>query len=413
MSERAALHLFEGYGIELEYMIVDQETLAVRPIADKLMEQVGGGYDREVDLGEVAWSNELALHVIEMKSNGPSSTLSGLAPKFQANVERIDGLLAPMGARLLPTAMHPFMDPSREMRLWPHEDDVIYKTFDRIFDCRGHGWANLQSTHINLPFSGDDEFGRLHAAIRLVLPLIPGLAASSPFVEGKKTALLDSRLDVYRRNSKAVPICAGRVVPERVFTRAEYEGKLLQSIYDALKPHDPEGILAHEWSNSRGCIARFERSAIEIRLLDIQECPVADIALAAVVVGAVRMLVEERYCDTQVQRKFDEVGLAAQLIDGIRDADQALITDAALLSAFGFPGKGPARQRDVWQHVIESVVAKDPGYREWAPALKLYVEQGCLARRIVSACEHAELVDVYGQLARCLAKGELFRSAIA
>lgn len=411
MTERAALHLFEGFGIELEYMIVDKQTLAVRPIADKLMEQVGGGYDREVDLGEVAWSNELALHVIEMKSNGPSPTLSGLAPKFQANVERIDGLLAPMGARLLPTAMHPFMDPSREMRLWPHEDDIIYKTFDRIFDCRGHGWANLQSTHINLPFSGDEEFGRLHAAIRLVLPLVPGLAASSPFMEGKKTAFLDSRLEVYRGNSKRVPLCAGRVIPERVFTRAEYEGKLLQSIYDALAPHDPEGVLAHEWVNSRGCIARFDRSAIEIRLLDIQECPAADIALAAAVVAAVRMLVEQRHCATETQRKFDEAGLAAQLLDGIRDGDQALITDPALLSAFGFPGTGPARQRDVWQHVIESVVASDPGYGEWAPALKLYVEQGCLARRILSACKHAPLVDVYGQLARCLAQGELFRPA--
>ena len=50
MSEPAALHLFEGYGIELEYMIVDRESLAVLPIADKLMAQVGGGYDREVSL---------------------------------------------------------------------------------------------------------------------------------------------------------------------------------------------------------------------------------------------------------------------------------------------------------------------------------------------------------------------------
>lgn len=417
MSERAALHLFEGFGIELEYMIVDQQTLAVRPIADKLMEQVGGGYDREVDLGEVAWSNELALHVIEMKSNGPSPTLSGLAPKFQANVERIDALLAPMGARLMPTAMHPFMDPNREMRLWPHEDDIIYKTFDRIFDCRGHGWANLQSTHLNLPFSGDDEFGRLHAAIRLVLPLIAGLAASSPFMEGRKTAFLDSRLDVYRGNAKRVPLVAGQVVPERVFTRAEYEGKLLQSIYTQIAPLDPEGVLAHEWLNSRGCIARFDRNAIEIRLLDIQECPAADIALAAAVVAAVRMLVQERHCNTETQREFDEAALSALLLDGIRDADQALIADAALLSAFGFPGKAPARQRDVWQHVIESVVATEPGYREWEPALSLYIQRGCLARRIVSAIEpasalvpeHARLVDVYGQLARCLAQGQLFR----
>src|SRR6195952_438897 len=354
-DQKPALHLFEGYGIELEYMIVDQETLAVRPIADKLMAEVGGGYDREVDLGDVAWSNELALHVIEMKSNGPSPTLTGLAAKFQSNVQRIDALLEPMGARLMPGAMHPFMDPNRETRLWPHEDDVIYKTFDRIFDCRGHGWANLQSTHINLPFSGDDEFGRLHAAIRLILPLIPGLAASSPFMEGRKTAFLDSRLEVYRGNARRVPSVSGWVIPERVFTREEYEGQLLQSIYQDIKPFDPDGVLQHEWLNSRGCIARFDRMAIEIRLLDIQECPAADMAIAAAVVGAVRALVEERFCDTKTQRSFHEAALAAVLGDGIRDADQALVADVALLQALGFPDKGAARQRDIWQHIIESV----------------------------------------------------------
>ena len=43
----------------------------------------------------------------------------------------------------------------------------IYDTFDRIFSCKGHGWANLQSMQINLPFRGDEEFARLHAAIRV------------------------------------------------------------------------------------------------------------------------------------------------------------------------------------------------------------------------------------------------------
>ena len=63
----------------------------------------------------------------------------------------------------------------------------MYEAYDRIFDCRGHGWANLQAVHLNLPFSGDEEFGRLHAAIRLVLPIMPadrimasGLATSLP-----------------------------------------------------------------------------------------------------------------------------------------------------------------------------------------------------------------------------------------
>ena len=40
-EERRVLSLFEGFGIELEYMIVDAETLDVKPIADRLIEAEG------------------------------------------------------------------------------------------------------------------------------------------------------------------------------------------------------------------------------------------------------------------------------------------------------------------------------------------------------------------------------------
>ena len=39
------LRLFEGIGIEREYMIVDAKSLNVRPIADTLLEKVGGDPD--------------------------------------------------------------------------------------------------------------------------------------------------------------------------------------------------------------------------------------------------------------------------------------------------------------------------------------------------------------------------------
>jgi len=47
------------------------------------------------------------------------------------------------------------MDPNREMVIWPHDYSVVYEAFNRIFDCRGHGWANLQAVHLNLPFADD------------------------------------------------------------------------------------------------------------------------------------------------------------------------------------------------------------------------------------------------------------------
>lgn len=113
------LRLFEATGVELEYMVVDAATLDVAPIADELLKAVAGAYVGDVELGEAAWSNELVLHVLEMKTNGPARALAPLTAVFQAGVARANAELAKLGARLMPTGMHPWMNPRREMRLWP------------------------------------------------------------------------------------------------------------------------------------------------------------------------------------------------------------------------------------------------------------------------------------------------------
>ncbi|MGW8186987.1 MAG: glutamate-cysteine ligase family protein, partial [Desulfobacterales bacterium] len=168
-----ALHLFEAIGLELEYMIVDKRSLSVLPIADKILAAVAGQIVSEVEVGALSWSNELVLHVIELKTNGPAVSLTGLGEEFGRHVKKINAILNRMGGRLMPTACHPWMNPLTETVLWPHDYSPVYEAYDRIFGCRGHGWSNLQSTHINLPFDGDDEFATLHAAIRLLLPIMP------------------------------------------------------------------------------------------------------------------------------------------------------------------------------------------------------------------------------------------------
>jgi gamma-glutamyl:cysteine ligase YbdK (ATP-grasp superfamily) len=411
LSEHDALHLFDAFGIELEYMVVGSKDLGVRPLADELLSHDGGEYG-DVVRGPMTWSNELALHVIELKTSAPAPTLAGLATAFQGEITHINKLLDPLAAKLLPTGMHPWMDPDAELSIWPHDSEVIYRTFDEIFDCTGHGWANLQSMHVNLPFADDREFGALHAAIRLVLPIVPGLAASSPFVDGKPTGFLDTRLEIYRNNARRVPSVAGIVIPERVFTRRDYEQGLLGRIYADLEPVDPDGVLRHEWVNSRGCIARFDRMAIEIRVIDMQECPLADLAVAAAIVSAVRSLVEEHWCSSSDQREWHERELAVLLLEAVREGDATVIENRRFLESFGFPERGPARVRDLWQHVVESQLARDPAYAEWARPLETIFHHGCLARRLVTAVgpdpDHAALRGTYGRLADCLARGALF-----
>ncbi|MBC7792496.1 MAG: glutamate--cysteine ligase, partial [Clostridia bacterium] len=280
-----SLHLFEGFGVELEYMVVSAQGLDVHPVVDELFKQYAGTYVSDIERGALVWSNELVTHVVELKTNGPAQKLDDLAAAFQRDIEEIGRTLAGMGARLLPGGAHPWMDPLKETKLWQHDNDVTYAAFDRIFGCKGHGWSNLQSAHLNLPFAGDDEFGRLHAAIRLVLPLLSALSASSPFLDGRRGPALDQRLAVYRTNSKRIPSVCGRVVPEPVYTRADYEERLLSRIYADIAPLDQDGILQDEFLNARGAIARFGRGSIEIRVLDTQECPKADMAIIALTVA--------------------------------------------------------------------------------------------------------------------------------
>jgi carboxylate-amine ligase len=264
------LGLFQGFGVELEYMIVHQDDLSVYPAADQVIHHFSGNYESEIEMGDLNWSNELVLHVIELKTNGPVSSLDGLPEKFQQDTNRINDYLNLIHGRLMPTAMHPWMDPLKETWLWPHEYNAVYESYNRIFGCQGHGWSNLQSLHLNLPFANDEEFGQLHAAIRLVLPILPALAASSPIVEGGSTGILDNRLEFYRNNQNKIPSLTGSLIPEPVYTQSDYQKQILDRLYTDIKPYDALNIMQNEWINSRGAIARFERNTIEIRLIDVR-----------------------------------------------------------------------------------------------------------------------------------------------
>lgn len=407
---KKSISLFEAFGVELEYMIVHENSLDVAPIADQLLRDDEGNPSEEIELGEIAWSNELALHILEMKTNGPVQSLNGLPQQFQASIGEANQRLGSIGARLMPSAMHPWMRPELEMKLWPHGYNEVYEAFNVIFDCRGHGWANLQSTHLNLPFSGDEEFGRLHAAIRLLLPILPALTASSPVVERHLTPELDHRLETYRHNADRLPSVAGHVIPEAVYTRQDYEEQILKKIYAELAPHDLPGILQHEWANSRGAIARFQRSTIEIRVMDVQEHPAADVAICQLVAHVAKALCEEKWASTPQQQKAETRRLKEIFLNVVRDADQTLLVDPDYLAHFGWT-EGTCAAGQLWRYLADQFPVTE---KPLADALQVVLEEGPLARRIVNGLKGnftGRLQPVYRELCDCLAEGRSFRPA--
>ncbi|MHB8150266.1 MAG: carboxylate-amine ligase [Desulfobulbia bacterium] len=405
--------LFEKFGIELEYMLVREDTLDVAPIADRILELAAGSVTNEVERGIMAWSNELALHVIEIKNSTPVSGLPMLVEKLQHEVEELGRVAASQGAILLPTAMHPWMNPHTETLLWPHGNRDIYHTYNRIFNCQGHGWSNVQSTHLNLGFATDAGFGRLHAAIRVLLPILPAIAASSPAADGALTGWLDTRLDYYRNNQKLIPSITGQVIPEPVFSEAEYEREIYQRLRRDIASFDPDGVLEAEWLNSRGAIARFDRNAIEIRVLDIQECPLADVSLGVLICAVLKGLCAERWSGLAALKAAKTGGLAEIFVGTINNGEETVLDNRDYLALFGREGNAAMTAGELWQDLAAECTPElaAAGYTI-QQTVETILAQGPLSRRIIKALgakpDRERFREVYRELGQCLAQGRLF-----
>ena len=391
--------LWQRYGIEMEYMIVDRDTLDVLPRADvPLGKDKNGEQLSDVEHGPIGLSNELVSHVLELKCAEPVDSLKHLGKTFHHEILKANESLKSINAMLLPTAAHPFMDPA-VMQLWPYDCLDIYQAYDRIFNCKGHGWANLQSTHINLSFNGDEEFGKLHAAIRALLPLIPAVAASSPFLDSKYCGFLDGRIETYRHNQEKIPSITGKVIPEAVFTYKDYEEQIFNRVKADIAPYDPEHLLN----------ARFDRGAVEIRLVDIQECPDADIAIAEWEVAVLKGLAEGVFASEKEIRALDTDALAKILLDTTHSAEKTVISDRNYLKIWGIDSS-EITAGELIQKITDRVKAKISAHSQ--ALLAEMFKRGTLASALVKAVgadpDRDDFVYEYGKLAHCLAENRLY-----
>jgi len=292
--------ILQAFGLELEYAIVDQVSLNVIPRADFLLE-VQGNTVSELARGVLAWSNELVKHVIEIKNPSPVRNVSDISLSYIAEVEEINARLGSIGCMLLPTGAHPWMNSETERVLWEQEQTEIYQAYDRIFSTKGHGWANLQSSHLNISFSGSKEFGNLQRILRPLLPLIPGLCATTPFFDGSFSGYMDGRMKAYSQNQKSIPSIAGRIIPEPVFSIPAYEKEILANMYKDIQPQDPQGLLQEDWLNSRGAIPKFSRSSMEIRIIDLQAHPAYDLLIAQLLIDLLKHIYKAMEKDSKLK----------------------------------------------------------------------------------------------------------------
>lgn len=401
--------LFEVSGVELEYMLVDSESLQIKSIADVLLTDENNEIQEDFYRGPICWSNELAAHVIELKTSKPTKNLEGCEEHFVENIKFINQKLLKHNCQLMPTAAHPFMLPLTDGELWKHSGSEIYKCYERLFNIRSHGWLNLQSVHLNLPFNGDVEFGRLHAAIRLLLPLLPLLSASSPVMEGKLTDVEDGRLREYLGHQLKLKSSMGLVIPEPCYTQKDYEQVIFKPIEEELKLLDTSGVLQSKFLNARGAIARFERGSIEIRVLDISECPKVDLAICAFIQEILKLLVFEEMLTFNEQAKIETAILRKQLDEVVSKGSLASLVNNPAYEKI-IEGNSTNLAFDILQIFFERI--KNNLSSNQANVIKFIFEHGNLSRRIIKrlspAPEKSDIILVYKELQECLQENKLF-----
>jgi glutathione synthase/RimK-type ligase-like ATP-grasp enzyme/gamma-glutamyl:cysteine ligase YbdK (ATP-grasp superfamily) len=402
---------FEVAGMELEYPTVNEE-LEVVALVEPAFRVIAGRGTSDIELERVGFSNEIADHVFEVKTLEPVYALRDAEEAIVGGIRRFSDVLQhEWRARLLPTAMHPWFDPMKA-RLWTRSGLRVYTTYAQIFDIRTHGWMNVHATHLNLPFGDERETMAMHTAAAMLLPYLPALAASSPVHDGVLQPFADARLAWILQHQSRIPETVGRIVPEYVDSFSSYRREIIQPMYAALDDYPHSEPIRQEFLNSRGAVLRFGRRALEIRVLDTQECVKLDVAIAVFTRAALRQLTAEVLSGAIEPPPHD--ALVADFEACVAAGSAAVVRAPHLVGDCG--GEPCIGVRSVLDALMErarrAVTDEDAGYLGLVDDI---IVQGTLSERIRARLEPlagsgepfmAGLREVYTELAACLVSNE-------
>ncbi|MCW3983480.1 MAG: glutamate-cysteine ligase family protein [Candidatus Bathyarchaeota archaeon] len=389
----------EVLGPEHEFALVNPD-LQVLPIADKIIKGYCGRMLNFIELPEFTFGKELQLHVMEIKANEPFQSPSEFEETIQSAVSTLNGIVQKHGAMLLGTGMHPLLQ-LQDTAIWPHYHRKIYDAYGKIFNLNQHGWLNIQSFHLNLPYQKETDAIQIHNQLANLCAYLPAVAASSPIFEGKAGPDLDNRLQFYKANQKEVPSVAGDIIPDYVSSIGQYKRDVIgRYSKDLAAAGADETLLNREWVNSRGVIFRFDRSALEVRVMDEQECIKMDVAFACFIRATLRGLIAEKA----------ELAPHKVLV-----ADFNAVIKEGLATHVSSPLGETARQ--VCQHYLKLATQYAEGdEKKYLPLVKRRIDGGCLSelirakvrQRAEKTIFHEAIVDVYSTLINCLRNNEPF-----
>lgn len=390
-------------------MIADRTTLEPKPLINELLNSLGDSDKKVSAAGKcLKWKAGYQPHIFRICSAFPQINLNTLEHAIADEQKIVNRILGEYGAILLPGGMHPFINPFTVQT--SVSSDPAASLYDRLFDTTGHSWVNLSRTYMEFPYRNEEMLQRLQAAIRIILPIIPALSASSPIVEGNFSGRIDNGLRYARARYSRFPAITGQIIPEPFFTEKKYQEMVLDKIKAQLAPVDPEGLIHPAMINYRGAIPDFQGNRMILQIMEPQECVAADMAIVKLVHEAVRFMLEEQTTTFEQQTAARMEILTGILEDVTENGRHAEVLSSEYLGFFGLDEV--CTVGNIWKHLFHKL-SNDPmrPLAMYEKELSVILEQGPLSERILMVVGEKpgteELMFMWRRLGDCMEQNKL------
>jgi carboxylate-amine ligase len=389
----------EAIGPEHEFSIVD-EQMSPLPIADKVIKDWLGKITESVYMPRYSFGKENVLHQMEIRARKPFRSPETFEETMHnAVLTLLDFLERRHHAQLLGTGMHPLLT-IEETGLWNHGENLkTMQELDKIFNLKYQGWLNIQSFQLNIPYYNEAWGVALYNYLTHLCAYLPAISASSPICESKISPNVDGRLYYYGNNTKKIPSIAGEIVPEYITSFEQFRREVVATyLQDLSRQRVGERLLRAEWLNQRVVVFKFFRDAIELRVMDEQDCIKSDVALSCFIQATVRGLIAR-----------NEASPPHQLL--VNDY-QAIVKNGLKANVKHPHGK---TAKEVCQYLLKIASEHaDEKEKKYLWIINKRIEEGNLSniirKRVLARAQKTSfteaVISIYSELAKALAKNQ-------
>ena len=383
--------------IEVEYIIADKDSMEAVPLAEKLIKKAAGcekcsTYSPSDSECSILWSLTKHDYIVKFSAQINRVNIREAEKILHNQIIEANRILEEFNAVLYASAVYPLPGSENASMNIKNNDLLFSGSPDNFNNLIKNSVFNYHYMKLYLHFENEEEFFRLHTAVRLIMPLLPALTSGSP-VLGDTEDSQDITLEIFKHKLSRTGKACRSIIPLPVRNRNEYEESINQCMKCDYVNND-SGMI----DECRAVTADFEKGMLAVRIFDMQESPHVDFAVVRFITYILELIVNCR-CSTEKQASISNEELL-EIFDNItKDGLKGMVENEKYLKLLSIEDQTKMSAWGIWMLLAKKV--KDYAGLK-IPPVENILKTGSLSERIIKAAEQRSVKETFQELAECL-----------